>query len=312
MDILNYRMMGITLQQMQLFCLAAECENLTETARRVHMTQASVSRNIAALENNLGIALFHRQKKRIYLTKAGVQLAKDWRRVLVMAANSAEQAAKLQEGPSDSLFLADYYTANSEEYLLPFVRQFESVKPGIKIQVEKTDPITIFNGINERYYDAVFFSVDGEAMLKDAGLQFKKLFSLYPCIVLSSGHRLFNAESVSTSDFAEETIVAMTDDRYKFYLQMVENVCQKSGFPIDNLKYVSNAHTMAFELMRGQCIAIMDEIYAPFVKMPLRYVQLLECGPILGYGIAWSLENDNPCLRDLLDFSKKFKTTFNE
>jgi len=304
--LINYKLYGITLQQIQIFCIAAKCENLTETAKYMHMAQATVSKNISTLENNLGLLLFLREKKRITLTSAGKQLAQDWRGVLNTITNSVGQARKTHEGAPTSLFIADYYATNSAKYLTPFVEQFEGLNPEIDLIVERTDPYSIFTGLKERYYDAAFFSSDGEAMLKNADLDYMQLFSLCPVIAYSNSHRLAKKDPLFTSDFIDETIVAMTDDRYKFYWEMVETVYQKCGFQSD-IKYVSNEQTMAFELTRGRSVAIIDETYMPFSGTGIRFHQLPECDKILGFGLAWSPDNENPLLKKMLEFAR---TTF--
>ncbi|MDR1495322.1 MAG: LysR family transcriptional regulator [Clostridiales Family XIII bacterium] len=304
-ELINYKLNGITLQHVQIFCLAAHYENLTETGKRIHMSQASISRTIATIEESIGVKLFHRQKKRIYLTDAGKQLAKDWHGILKSITNSIEHARKTQEEVSTDLLIADYYTSNSLIYLLPFIEQLEIKIPAINIRVEKTDPYTIFTGLKERYYDAAFFSADGESMLRSAGLEYMNLFSLVPSIVFSNKHRLAAEPELSTEDFINETIVAMTDERYKFYWDMVEKVYSQYGFKSD-IKYVSNAHSMAFELMRGRTIAIMDEVYKPFSGgAEFCFHRLLEGDAFLGYGLAWSPDNENPMLKNTLAFARK-------
>lgn len=66
--------------QLNVFLEAAETLNFTKAARRLHMSQPSVSQHIQALEQQLGVSLFSRDGRRIALTDAGaalVPLARD-------------------------------------------------------------------------------------------------------------------------------------------------------------------------------------------------------------------------------------------
>lgn len=61
----------MNLRQLEYFITAAECKNMTEAARKLHMAQPPLSRAIKTLEENLDITLFFRSKKGIQLTDAG-------------------------------------------------------------------------------------------------------------------------------------------------------------------------------------------------------------------------------------------------
>ena len=54
------------------FLIMAEMLNFTETARRVHLTQQAVSKNISNLERTMGFPLFERSRSSISLTHEGI------------------------------------------------------------------------------------------------------------------------------------------------------------------------------------------------------------------------------------------------
>ena len=66
--------MTLTLNQLHYFCELADVGNFGRAAERLHMTQPPLSRQIAALEAELGTELFVRGPKGVTLTAAGRQL----------------------------------------------------------------------------------------------------------------------------------------------------------------------------------------------------------------------------------------------
>jgi LysR family glycine cleavage system transcriptional activator len=56
---------------LQAFESAAHHGSFTAAARELHVTQGAVSRQVQALEQHLGTALFHRERQRIRLTAPG-------------------------------------------------------------------------------------------------------------------------------------------------------------------------------------------------------------------------------------------------
>ncbi|MGE0282838.1 MAG: LysR substrate-binding domain-containing protein [Rhizobiaceae bacterium] len=60
-----------TLANLESFVKSAETSSFSEAARRMALTPAAVSRNVAMLERNLGIRLFQRSTRKLVLTEAG-------------------------------------------------------------------------------------------------------------------------------------------------------------------------------------------------------------------------------------------------
>ena len=62
-----------TLANLESFVRSAEGRSFSAAARRLALTPAAVSRNVAMLERNLGVRLFQRSTRKLTLTEAGEQ-----------------------------------------------------------------------------------------------------------------------------------------------------------------------------------------------------------------------------------------------
>src|SRR5713226_6278343 len=60
-----------TLANLESFVRSAETGGFSAAARRLSLTPAAVSRNVAMLERNLGVRLFQRSTRKLILTEAG-------------------------------------------------------------------------------------------------------------------------------------------------------------------------------------------------------------------------------------------------
>ena len=63
----------MNLQQLRHFVTVAQLENISRAANVFHLSQSSLSKNIAKLEEELGVPLFVRRGKRISLSPAGAR-----------------------------------------------------------------------------------------------------------------------------------------------------------------------------------------------------------------------------------------------
>jgi DNA-binding transcriptional LysR family regulator len=82
------------LHQLEYFLAVAGHLHFTRAAEALHVAQPSVSQQIRKLEDELGVRLFHRMKRRVALTPAGETLLPWARRVL---GDIAEARAEVQE-----------------------------------------------------------------------------------------------------------------------------------------------------------------------------------------------------------------------
>lgn len=73
--------MAVDWAKLKLFDCVAEAGSFTEGARRLHMSQPALSRQIASLEESLGAKLFHRHARGLVLTHEGEQLHESTREV---------------------------------------------------------------------------------------------------------------------------------------------------------------------------------------------------------------------------------------
>ena len=73
----------MTLSQIQYFLTAARCLNFTVAAREMYITQPALGRQISAMEEELGVKLFLRNKNFLSLTPVGAMLHKEFTSLMV-------------------------------------------------------------------------------------------------------------------------------------------------------------------------------------------------------------------------------------
>ncbi len=66
--------MKITLRQLEVFAAVASCGNVTRAADTISLTQAAASMAVADLESQLGVKLFDRTGRHLYLNENGQQI----------------------------------------------------------------------------------------------------------------------------------------------------------------------------------------------------------------------------------------------
>jgi DNA-binding transcriptional LysR family regulator len=88
----------VDIRHIRTFVTVAELGTVSKAALRLHVAQPALSRQIANLENELGLKLFDRVGRRLLLTSEGEQMLSDCRGLLTYARALGEQAQVLRRG----------------------------------------------------------------------------------------------------------------------------------------------------------------------------------------------------------------------
>jgi LysR family transcriptional regulator, cys regulon transcriptional activator len=129
------------LNQLKLFCHVVDYGmNISSAARAAHTSQPSVSRHLQALEQELGVSLFLRSKKRILgLTDSGRETLKTAKRVVSELDNLTHLANARANGERGNITISASQT--HARYLLPdVVERFRRVYPKIRLVFRVGDP----------------------------------------------------------------------------------------------------------------------------------------------------------------------------
>src|SRR5512132_26077 len=107
----------LTLRQLQYVVAVAEARSFRRAAEACHVSQPSLSQQIADVERALGVRLFERDRRRVLVTAAGEALLARARRVLVEADDLLEAARRHVDPLAGTVRLGVIPTVGP--YLLP-------------------------------------------------------------------------------------------------------------------------------------------------------------------------------------------------
>ena len=91
------------LRHLRYFVAAAEALNITQAAKRLHVSQPPLSRQIRDLENEIGTALFDRSHKKLELTPAGEHFLAEAKKILSHSQRAAKLAKAADTGKAGRL-----------------------------------------------------------------------------------------------------------------------------------------------------------------------------------------------------------------
>ena len=122
------------LRVLNYFLAVAREENFTRAARQLHLTQPTLSRQIADLEQELGVKLFVRSNHNIILTEDGMILKRRAQEILSLADKTKRDFLQKDEALSGIISIGSG-EFRSTEYLAKIIAEFRKMYPNVKYEI---------------------------------------------------------------------------------------------------------------------------------------------------------------------------------
>ena len=193
----------IELRHLKAITCLHDTGSITLAATRLHLTQSALSHQLAALENDLGTALFVRQQRPLKLTEAGQALLQAAQKVMPEIDLARQRIARWKAaGVSRELRIAvECHTCY--DWLMPAMDAFREQYPQVELDLVAgfhAEPLAL---LGERQADVVIVS---EAK-RQAGIAYHPLFGYEIVALLARDHALTAKPHLTAQDFAAQTLI---------------------------------------------------------------------------------------------------------
>jgi len=199
---LNNRFRNITLQQMEALIRLVEEQSFSRAAKKMYLTQPSLTKHIKNLEETIGTLLVDRKSRGISLTPEGKILYEYARRVFKMVDEAKEKIARVQEDDSGSISISA--STIPATYILPHVlRDFNTQYPRIRCYVQTNDSDATVDLILDNRAEIGFIGKE----VSDRKLHVEAVWKDRLILVVPEGHRWSVESSVTIEDLASEPFI---------------------------------------------------------------------------------------------------------
>jgi len=143
----------IDFRQLRYFVVVAEEEHVGRAAERLHISQSPLSRQIAQLEERLGLTLFERSQQRIRLTRDGQTFLAETKALLTHASRLESLGRRLGRGEEGGLCIGYIENAMHAGVLPNALRVLRDDRPNVHIALYNLPSLEQHEGLRQRSLD---------------------------------------------------------------------------------------------------------------------------------------------------------------
>ncbi|MCP4319235.1 MAG: LysR family transcriptional regulator [Hyphomicrobiales bacterium] len=126
--------MPLDWDKLRIFHAAAEAGSFTHAAEKLHLSQSAISRQVSALEQDIGVPLFHRHARGLIMTEQGELLYRTAHDVLLKLEAVRVRLSETTDSPSGKLRVTTTVGLGSG-WLTDRMQEFTELYPDIEVQL---------------------------------------------------------------------------------------------------------------------------------------------------------------------------------
>lgn len=284
----------IDIRQMRYFVVLAETLHFGRAAERLHLSQPPLTRQIAALERELGVRLVERNSRHAALTPAGQRFLEDARAVLASFDQACRNARLADRGELGELSIG--FMMHAAYTVLPnLAHRYTEAYPQVRLTLREVLPNSLVQDVLSGRFDAGIMFFPGPVR----GLETRVIHRELLCLATHPSHRLAGTELVRPRDLDGEPLIATPPEVAPMLREAIVSYCRSGGFmPLIRLE-AQLQQTIVSLVAEQLGVALVPESMRKLGLANVVFRKLAEA-PSIEHVIAWRAGNLNPALRPFL------------
>lgn len=290
--------MNLELRQLRYFATVAEELHFGRAAERLHMTQPPLSQAIAQLEDQLGAALFLRNRRQVELTPAGAALLPEARRMLAQAGELPELVRRAAAGETGRMALA-FVTSADYSVLPPFLLRYREAYPNVQIVLqEATSDVQVEELLRGRIDAGLLIPPLPDKAREE--LDYLKVLE-EPLILCAPQGTLGGPGPVRLQDAPRLPLVVFPRHISPSLHDAILSCFAAAGItPVIGQEAIQ-MQTIVSLVSAGMGLALVPQSVSNLMRPGVEYRALADRTPLVETGLAWRRDNASPVLRGFLD-----------
>jgi LysR family hca operon transcriptional activator len=279
------------LRHLRYFVAVADEGSLTLAAqKKLHTAQPSLSRQMRALEEEVGAPLMRRSVRGVELTAAGRAFL-DHARLALTQAEAAVEAARRAAEPLKSAFALGFLTGMEIDWLPKAMRALHDQLPNMKLTIASQYSPDLAAELMRGRLDAAFMRPEPHA----ENLAYRRVLTEPLVVVLPSDHRLASRKAIDLRAIVGETFIT-TSNTAPTLRSLIADYLERSGLDIKPAHDVDHlAHAVSMVASTGG-VMLLPAYALNFLPRSVTSRPLRGKAPTIDLVVGYNKANRSPIL----------------
>ncbi|KJK15309.1 LysR family transcriptional regulator [Pseudomonas sp. 2(2015)] len=220
----------LDVRKLRYFIAVADDLHFGRAAQRLHLAQPALTRQISALESQLGFRLFERSSRAVSLTGEGQQFLPYARGVLEQLTRSESFAAKLAAGTAGQLSIGYASSVALSDHFTQAIQQFSHAYPQVRLTLVEEASSAQWRNIVEGTLEIGLSRLLPPQEFTE--LQVQPLDQEPLLVALAANDPLAALDSISLSQLQAHAVVLYTDEQGTGLNDAIERLFQHCQLPL--------------------------------------------------------------------------------
>lgn len=242
----------MTSLQIQYFLSVAKTENVSKSARLLHVSQPALSKVIKALEEDLGVQLFDRQGRSVGLNAYGMVVQEKLNTILQTQEELKYILNDMQNGSAGTIRIGTSVPVRAgTNWLICAIDSYNELYPKVRFDVFQMRQNSLKEALLSNEIDFAVSSLD----ISSREILWEYLFSESLMIALGPDNPLCGEPVHKMMDFRSETFLC--NDSNSDIIELTNALCNTAGFTPDIARYGGFSSLIRSAIFRNEGVTIV-------------------------------------------------------
>lgn len=289
------------LRRLTYFLAVAEELHFGRAASRLDIAQPPLSRQIAALEADIGTLLFDRSRSQIRLTQAGEVLERHARGLVDRLEAAYKETRLVGDGGAGRLRIA--FVGSASHGVLPtLIKSYRSHFPNVELALSAMNNAELHSALVQRDIDIAV----ARPALKDEELRAEPLVREDLILAVPDNSELAERKVIRLAELSDQTFVLYPRRPRPSYADSVLAICRKEGFEPAALELAQDFQTAISLVSVGVGLSVVPESVSQTSRPGVVFRRYEGFNPGTGLTIHARRDNQSAQVAQFLDVARKF------
>jgi DNA-binding transcriptional LysR family regulator len=282
------------LRHLRYFVAVGEEQHYGRGAQRLRVAQPALSRQIQALEAEVGFKLFDRLSRGVKLSTAGKLFLEEARRILQQVDDATKRAKRVASGQSGTL-RAGFIESMSWHGVVPdSFRQFREHQPDAELQIKPLSSLEQIQAVRSGQLDAGFLftiaTIDRELAQLDIAM-------VNLMLAVPRGHPLAKSKALRLRDLSSASFIWFPRRESPLFYDRLMHACFRGGLKSPRIVQEGlNEATILSLVSCGLGVAFVSSATRWRCPESVALVSVTDLKLPLPFALIWRKDNDSPLL----------------